>query len=140
MADVVVTPAEVLPVTGSGPGADTQIDFGTFGTTVTAGQTVYKDSTGLYQLADSNLSIAAAAVTGIALNGGAANQPAAVAIGGTIDPGFTVDPGEIYVLSGTAGGIAPVADITTGWRTSIVGVGLTASSLKLLFYASGVVN
>lgn len=132
MADVTVTAANVQKA------SDTLIDYGILGATVTAGQTVYKDANGVYQLADANASATTAAVTGIALNGGASGQPVAVAIGGTLNPGFTVTVGAVYVLSATAGGIAPVADLASGWRTGILGVGLTASSLGLILYRSGV--
>lgn len=138
MADVLVTAANVARISGSGVGIDTQIDQGYLGTTVTAGQVVYKDSNGVYQLADANLSAAAAAATGIALNGGASGQPVAVAYAGTLTPGFTATVGTIYVLSGTAGGIAPAADLVTGWRTTIIGVGLTSSTISLVFHRSGV--
>ena len=79
-----------------------------------------------------------AALAGIALNGGANGQPVKVAVGGSLNPGFTVGVGSIYVQSATPGGIAPVADLTTGMYSTIVGMGLTASSLKLLCQNSGV--
>lgn len=140
MSAVSVTAAEVLPIAGS-----TQIDKELlFGAAVTAGQAVYKDtatSPATWKLADANLSATAALVSGIALNSGAIGQVAAVAIGGTIDPGFTVTVGEVYVLGATAAGdINPVADLTTGWYTNIVGLGITASILKLVFANSGVAH
>jgi hypothetical protein len=134
MADVSVTATEVLKTSA------TVVDSGgVFGETVTAGQVVYKlSSDGKWYKADANLSAAAAALKGIALNGGAANQPAVIAIGGTIDPGFTVTVGTVYVLSATAGGIAPAADLATGMYVGIVGVGLAADTLGLIIYSSGV--
>lgn len=139
MADVVVTAANVARVTGSGVfGNDTTIDNGFAGATVTAGQSVYKDTAGLYQLTDANLSVAAGVAKGIALNGASSGQPLAVATGGTLAPGFTVTVGTIYVVSATGGGIAPAADLVTGWRTGIVGVGLTTTTIGLVLYSSGV--
>lgn len=133
MADETVTATEVLPAT------DTQTVDGILGATVTAGQMVYLDSTtSTYKLADADASATTAAAKGIAMNGGATGQPVKVAIGGTLDPGFTVTVGAIYVLSGTAGGIAPVADLAAGDYTFIVGVGITASSLRLILNNSGV--
>lgn len=135
MAAVTVTAAEVLPL------ADTIIDkTRNFGATVTAGQAVYLDtSDNEWKLADANLSAAASKLGGIAMNGGSDGQPAAVAIGGTIDPGFTVTVGEIYVLGATAAGdINPVADLASGWYVNIVGVGITASILKLAIVNSEV--
>lgn len=131
MADVIVTAAEVLPA------SDTVQELGTLGATVTAGQTVYFDSTtSTYKLADANASSATATVKGIALTGGSSGQKVVVATGGSLDPGFTVGVGSVYVQSATAGGIAPVADLATGHRTSIIGVGLSASSLHLVLYNS----
>jgi len=139
MADVSVTAANVARVASSGvAGQDTQIDNGFAGASITAGQSVYKDANGVYQLADANLSAVAAVTKGIALNGAASGQPLAVAIGGTMNPGFTVTVGTIYVQSATAGGIAPSTDLTTGWRTTVIGVGLTSTSLGLVMYSSGV--
>ncbi len=134
MVDVSVTATEVLDA------SDTVVTNGHFGETVTAGQVVYKKaSDGLFWLADADDTSATATVAGIAMNGGAAGQPAEIAIGRTIDPGFTVTVGEIYVLSGTPGGIAPVADLASGDYVSIIGIGITASSLSLEpLYNSGV--
>jgi hypothetical protein len=61
-----------------------------------------------------------------------AGQAGIVCTGGTLDPGFTVDPGAIYVLSGTAGGIAPAADLAAGMYSTALMIGITASKAKLL--------
>ena len=132
MADVTVTAAEVLPASGT-----TYFDA-LLGATVTAGQSVYIDSSGLVQLADADASATAAQAKGIAMTGGAAGQPCRVAISGNIDPGFTVTVGEIYVVSATAGGIAPVADLATGMYPHILGFGTTASNLKIINQFAGV--
>ncbi len=135
MVDVTVTAAEVLP------GANTSYVTGTLGATVTAGQCVYLDSTtATYKLADTDASAAAADAIGIAMNGGASGQFVKIATGGLIDPGFTVTLGEIYVVSGTAGGVAPVADLAANDYTHILGVGISASSLKLAQVDSGVLH
>lgn len=132
MADVSVTAANVAK------GTDTAIEYGYLGATVTAGQTVYLDSSdGLYKLADSNASASTATVKGIALNGGSSGQPVAVAVGGHLNPGFTVGVGTPYFQSATAGGICPAADLTTGMRTTYIGTGKTASSLELKPHNSG---
>jgi hypothetical protein len=133
MADVSVTAAEVLSDSG------TVSTNGILGATVTAGQVVYLDSTvNTWKLADANDSAATAAGRGIALNGGVAGQPVTVCNSGTLDPGFTVTVGAVYVISATPGGIAPVADLTTGWRTTVLAIGITASQLRLHIWASGV--
>jgi hypothetical protein len=127
MADETVVAAEVLADSGT-----LSVD-GTLGATVTAGQTVYLDTTtNTYKLADANASALTAVTAGIALNGGVSGQPVKVAIAGTLDPGFTVGVGEVYVQSATAGGIAPRADLTSGWYTVVLGMGITASQMKLV--------
>lgn len=134
MADVSVTATSVAQVSGSTVFAD-----GFLGATVTAGQTVYYDTaSSTYKLADANASITTAATAGIALNGGASGQPVKVAISGTVTPGFTVTPGAVYVQSATAGGIAPVADLASGHYPLIIGIGTSASVLKLSMFAGGV--
>lgn len=132
MADVSVTATSVAVA------SDTVIERGFAGATITAGQTVYLSSSGTWLLADANASATTANVQGIALNGAASGQPVAVAVGGSLNPGFTVTVGAVYVLSATAGGIAPVADLATGWYTGIVGVGITASNLRLIMFRAGV--
>ena len=133
MADVSVTAASVAP------GTDTQYADGFLGASVTAGQTVYLDtSTSTYKLADANASSTTANAAGIAMNGGASGQPVKVAIGGSINPGFSVTTGSVYVLSATAGGIAPVADLASGHYPVIVGIGVSATSLKLSMFKGGV--
>lgn len=129
MPDVTVVAAEVLPDAGTVKVA------GIAGAAITAGQALYLDTTtDTWKLADANGAAALNVLGGIALTSAAAGQPVFVATDGTLDPGFTVGIGSVYILSGTAGGIAPVADLTTGWKTSIVGVGITASQLRLRIY------
>ena len=134
MVDVTVTAAEVLP------GTDTQYTHGVAGEAITGGQTVYLDSTtSTYKLADADDSAATATVVGIAMNTAAANGRLTIATSGSLDPGFTVTVGQIYVQSGTAGGIAPVADLATSDRVSILGVGASATSLTLSIKNTGII-
>jgi hypothetical protein len=131
-ADVTITPASVLP------GANAKTTLGTAGATITAGQFLYFDSTAqTWNLADANASTTTAAVAGLAASGGAAGQQIIVVlydddltVGGTLS---TSAP--IYVLSGTAGGIAPVADLTTGWYARPVLV--AKSTTKAVFDPRG---
>jgi len=87
------------------------------GVAITAGQAVYLDGNGKWQLADAN-GTGTTAVEGLAAHTAAADQVLSVVyedddltLGATLS---MVAP--VYVLSGTAGGIAPTADITTGWH------------------------
>lgn len=134
MADVTITATSVAY------GSNADIERGYLGATVTAGQVVYKDSAdNLFKLADGNSGTAAARTAyGIALNGGASGQPVAVQRSGDYTVGGTVTVGGVYVLSATAGGIAPVADLASGNYTNLIGIGITASTMRLFIGTAGV--
>lgn len=134
MADVTITAASVAQ------GSNASTTQGFLGATVTAGQVVYKDAAdGLFKLADGNSGTAAArAAFGIALNGGASGQPVVVQTSGDITIGGTVTVGGVYVLSATPGGIAPVADLASGNYTNTIGIGITASTLRIVIATAGV--
>ena len=117
MADLSITAASVVP------GSRARILPGTAGATITAGQTVYLDSTtNTYKLADANSSAATAAVVGIAMNGASAGQPISVNVeDDDLTVGATLSmSAPVYVQSATAGGIAPSADIAAGWYPSVL--------------------
>lgn len=134
MADVVITAANVLKVSGA------TVERGTAGATITAGQLVYKDSSdsNKYKLADANGAAALNVVVGIALNGASSGQPLEVLTAGLIDIGGTITVGGVYVASATAGGIAPVADLVSGWKTSVIGIGTTAARMQVSINNSNV--
>ncbi len=130
--DLTITAANVLP----GPRA-VKIQ-GVAGATLTAGQQVYYDAAaGTYKLADADASATTAVVVGLAANGAASGQPITII---TEDDDLTVGAtlstsAPVYVLSATAGGIAPVADLTTGWRACPVMV--AKSTTKAIYRAAG---
>ena len=126
MADITVTAANVAP-------SSSTTEEGTAGGTVTAGQPVYKDSSDSYKLkaADANASAAAAAAVGIALHASLAGQPLRYAKAGPVTIGATVAVGTIYVVSATAGGIAPHGDLATGMYTTILGVATTTGIITM---------
>lgn len=133
--DLTITPANVAAQSGA------SIDrSGTAGAAITAGQVVYKDSAdgNKLKLADANAGTEGADVRrpyGIALHGASAGQPLAVLTGGDINLGATITEGTIYILSGTAGGIAPAADLVSGMSTVILGVGTgTAGVIKVQIF------
>ena len=135
MADLTITAANVVK------GATAKVLQGTYGATVTAGQTVYADAAdnGRFKPADADAATAAARATaGIALNSGSAGQPADIQTDGLITIGGTVTVGEIYVQSATPGGIAPAADLVTGDSVTVLGVGVSASQIDLNIHRSGV--
>lgn len=136
MADISVTAANVLK------GSNATTESGTAGATVTAGQSVYKDTgdSNKWKLADSDSTAltAGSGGLGIALHAAAANQPLLVQLTGDINMGATLAVGETYVVSNTAGGVAPIADMGTGDYISILGVASTASNLVLAKNVTGV--
>lgn len=126
MANLTVTAANVQPTT------TTTYKTGIAGAAITAGQSVYLDATtGTIKLADADLSVAAAKGVGIAINNAAAGQPVTYAIGGSINMGATLVKGTTYVVSATAGGVAPQADLSTGATICILGIALDAAILDV---------
>lgn len=131
MADVSVTAASVVKTT------TTLISEGIAGGTVTAGQPVYSDSTDSNKLKAADADVQATSVAvGIALHGAAAGQPLKYATSGnlTFNSCFTV--GGIYVVSTTAGGIAPDTDLASGDYVTILGIATTATNLNIKINAS----
>jgi hypothetical protein len=126
MADLTITAANVKKTDS------TLITEGIAGATVTAGQPVYKDSTASNKLkpADADV-LASAAAVGIALHGASADQPLKYATGGNLTLGAVMTAGAVYVVSTTAGGIAPVADLGSGDFVTLLGIATSTSNLKL---------
>jgi len=134
MADLSITAAQVLE------GTIAEIESGTAGEAVTAGQAGYMDTTvGKYKLADANNTAATAVTKIIFLNSAAADQPVKGVKEGTITLGAdaSVIEGTVYVLSDTPGGIAPAADLATGWNVSVLGVGNDSDGLEVKINNSG---
>jgi hypothetical protein len=127
MADLTITAASVLAGSGS-----TTVS-GTLGETVTAGQAVYKSSTtNKWLKADSNSATAEVRrAGGIALNGGAVDQPVKVLTAGLITIGATVTAGTAYYLSDTPGGICPVADVGSGEYVCQLGISTSTTVLNV---------
>ncbi len=105
---------------------------------ITAGQLVYLDADDSWSvnLSDCNSGTAGVRdVDGIAVNNAGAGQSVSVvAYDPALTLGGTTANGTIYVLSATAGGIAPAADVTTGWYVAVVGVGLPSNKI---FFSCG---
>jgi hypothetical protein len=137
MADLSITSTQVLPdVTGG-------VFNGIAGGTITAGMPIYLDeTTNTLKAADANASAATAAAKGIALHGASTGQPLRIQTNGDVTLGAGAAPaaGAVYVVSATPGGIAPAADLTTGWYTTILGVGIGSNKVRMNVFASGVAN
>ncbi len=113
---------------------------------MTAGQVVYlkaSDSKWYKALSDAvsgSVEKSGSGTTlGLALNGGAAGQPAAVATGGTVTIGGTIAAGVLYYVSNTAGGFCAVADLGTGDYVSVIGYGTTTAIMNLVPTATGLI-
>lgn len=127
MTDIVVTPANVVI------SVDAVINWGWAGVAINAGQALYLDSVdGKLKLADANAATPEiAAVVGVALNGGGIGQTISYLSSGEFNPGATLVKGTTYILSQNPGGIAPAADLTTGWRLSYIGYATTTALMRL---------
>jgi hypothetical protein len=131
-ADITITAANLTPSTSA------VTRDGIAGVAITAGQLVYKDTAdNKIKLADANgASALIRTPIGLASNTAGVGQNVRYIIS---DPdltiGATVSNGAAYVLSATAGGIAPIADQTTGWYPCIVAIGI--STTKVSFRATG---
>lgn len=133
MAEVSITAANVVP------GTDADFYYGTSGSTVTAGMACYLDEIdNRLKPADANGSLEAATVKGIALHAASAGQRVKIQTAGSITIGGTVVLSTIYILGAAgAGGIAPAADLASGWYASIIGVATSATQIQLDIFNSG---
>jgi hypothetical protein len=135
MANISITAASVQI------SATAKTDSGILGETGTAGQPVYKNDgvgmDGRLYLGDANGSPVTANIVGILVHGGAAGQPAVYVYddpdftpGGTLSLSVAADSG-VYVLSGTAGAIAPMDDLAAGMYPVILGVAKSTTKMVL---------
>ncbi len=133
MADISITASAVLP----GSGARTR--HVTAGATITAGQVVYREaSTGKYKLADTDSATAEVRTpAGIALNGASDGQPLTILTQGLLTLNAVLTQAVAYYLSGTAGGICPVADVASGDYTTVIGVAQSSTVLNVNFTEAG---
>lgn len=141
MAALTITASQVLaPTDGTG-------DFftGIAGVAITAGQSLYLDTTtNTYKLADSNSSQATARAAGIATHDAAAGQPIK-GIGGrggilTLGAGAAPVVGMLYCVGPAAGSIVPYSDLTTGDYVTPLGVGYTGNKILMYVFASNMVK
>lgn len=131
MADVTITTTGVKKADSNG-----KTESYIAAETITAGQAVYINSNGKAALADANGAQQTGKVKGIALNGGAIDQPIQVLTQGNLTAnGFT--KGISYFLSGTAGGLCPEADVTAGMYKTLIGIATSTTNLYVDPVASG---
>lgn len=136
MTDLSITPANVVWIGG------TAMKNGTAGGTVAQGEVLYKDTSDSNHLKLADASAAASAVVeGIALNSAEDGQPVAYAPDGAqINVGGSTVAGTNYVLSATAGGIAPEADILQGEYVSTLFVGSGSAVVTISINNSGIAH
>lgn len=121
MADLTITATNVVSISAS-------VQTGIAGETITAGNSLYiKAADGKLWKAQCDGTPEEAACVGIALNGAAVNQPVNYASEGAINIGGTTSKATTYVVSATAGGIAPQADLVATNRISYVGYATDAT-------------
>jgi hypothetical protein len=137
MAAISITAANVL----ASAAAVVRREF-TFGATVTAGQAVYLNTSNQWVLADSDAAATGNGILdtmGIALNGGAAGQPASVCIEDTdFTPGGTLTVGSTVYLFTTAGAIAHDVPANPSYPV-VLGVAKSTSKMVLRRIATGVI-
>lgn len=89
--------------------------------------------------ADANASLTTATVIGVAMQDVGADQVVGViAYDSACTPGFTLTKGVIYVASATPGGIAPAADVVSGWFLTTLLVPISTTQAILQITNSGV--
>lgn len=134
MAALTITAAQVLPT------ADTQLTFGTAAVAITAGQSIYLDTTtSTWKLFDANDSAANTQPPAVALTSSGALQPIVVAVGGTITLGAGAAPtlALAYICGATPGDIAPISDLASNWKLALLGAGGATNTLVMKPWNSG---
>lgn len=128
MADLTQTPADVA------------IGSSVSRVRVVQGEPGYLDAAaGKYRKTDADASEEAARAAGIFLTPAPIDGFAVLAEpGSVVNLGATLAVGETYVVSGSAGKIAPIGDVDTGWYVTILGVASSTSLLTLRINATGV--
>lgn len=138
MADITITAASVAKASNT-----VTVSNYNAGEAITAGQFVYlkaADSEWYKAQCDGTAEESGYGVkSGVALHTSANGQPLVVQTEGTITIGATVVAGTEYVVSATAGGIAPHADLTTSThRYTRIGYATTTGILQLDISATGI--
>jgi len=125
--------ADVSGITAVRVTENTQLETVSYGATISAGQTLYLDtSDNEHKLADADGAAALQKARGIAITPSIDAGAGLIARGGSIIlVGATLAVGTAYYLSDTAGGIKPAADLTTGDNVVLLGVAATTTQLDL---------
>ena len=132
MADLTITAANLSIA------VDTGTKIVQFGESVSAGEPVYKktaDSKYWLAQADDDAEVLA---DGIAITAGAADSYGVIVVSGTLNMGAILTSGQLYVVSATAGGIAPRGDLIATNRLTHLGTATSTSVLEVKIDQTGV--
>lgn len=136
--------ADLGSITAVRPTSNTQHRLVDYGATIAAGNSVCFDPTdSKWKLADNNDTTTTAGLygLGVAMTPGVDGGQGFVAVGGSIIlVGTTMSVGEYYVVSATAGGVAPATDLATNNRVSNLGVAASATQLDLSVKYTGILH
>jgi hypothetical protein len=133
MAALSITAANVVASTGA------KYAQGTGGATIVQGKSVaFNGSKWVLAQCDGTALEYGSSGVGVALNACSDGQPIDVQTEGEITIGGTVTVGAIYCLGATAGDIVPFGDLVATNYVSILGVGISATKIKLLPIVSAV--
>lgn len=129
MADITFDPSSVVPAnTARLASALAAVGIG-------AGKAVYVDADGKLNLA-SALSETAAVCKGVAVNSGEEGQPVTYCFDGEVTFNEfgspltgSLDPGQLYIISDTPGGIRPASDLGASEYSGYIGTAKDASTL-----------
>ena len=136
MADLTITAANVLA------GANSVVESGVAGATITQGNTLYFDTTtNKWKLADNDdatVLVRMSGKGGIALNAASDGQPLSVLRAGNVVIGATLTAGTAYYLSANPGKICPVGDLVTGKTVVLIGIATSTTNLNVAINYTGV--
>jgi hypothetical protein len=134
--------ADLSSITAVRPTATTTKIDATYGATIAAGQSVYKDTADgdKWKLADAdNTTVTAGSGgVGIAMTPGVDDGKGIIATGGSVIlVGTTMAVGTTYIVSDTPGGIKPTADAASGDNVTLLGNAATTTQLDITAVATG---
>jgi len=133
--------ADLAPVVATVISAGTNFKTAIAGATLIQGDVIYLDSTdsNKAKLADASAA-ATATVAGICVTPSLSGQPVLYTAVDTIAIGATVATGEMYVLSATAGKIAPLADLVSTNIVSIIGIASSTTEIDIQLQNTGIIT
>ena len=131
--------ADLTGITAVQPASDSTVQKVDYGGTIGVGAPVYLNTATSKYEACVNSTAPPAAAVGIAVTAGVDTDSGVIITeGGVVLVGTTMTIGEPYVVSDTAGNIAPEPDLTTGDFVTRLGTASSATKLELSIKATGI--